>query len=164
MATLANTQWSAADTAWGSAAAVFSRARPVQIISDLFYIADTGEDFAGQDIEVILSREGLTVFAVDQEGNPKSDPRIVKVVQGLWPEIQAPEGTVIQVYVGWQEGPNRAVTWLGPRNFTIGTDTFLDFPVEGRFISVRFESLGQPNWILTGYDLEVNPAGGSGGI
>lgn len=155
-----DTNWEDTEETWGTAAAVFSKSRPLQLIGTDFYAADEGEDFQGSAIPVVLSREGLTVFGRDQEGNPKADPTVIKNVQGIWPEIEGVAGATVQVYVGMQNELNAPIQWQGPRDFVIGTDYFLDFIVSGRYIAVRFESLGQPLWLLTGYDLDIEMVGG----
>ena len=151
--------WEDVDETWGSATAVFGKARPIQIIDGDFYAVDEGDDFQGEPVVSVLSREGLTVFARDQEGNPKSDPGIIKSVQGIWPEIEGPPGTVVQVSIGFQDELNSPIQWQGPRDFVVGTDYFLDFVVTGRYIAVRFETLGQPPILITGYDLDIEVVG-----
>ena len=155
--------WNEDTGAWGDAAAIFSKSKPVQIIGNNFYVVDEGIDFAGApvstEISVVLSRDGLTVFGKDQQGNPKNDPTMIKNVQGIWPEINAVAGTSVDVYVGFQDQISDPITWIGPRAFIVGTDDYLDMIVTGRYISVRFESYGQPRWVLSAYDLEVEPAG-----
>lgn len=152
-------EWVDTQETWGSAAAIFGKTRPIQIIGDDFYAVDEGEDFQGSPVVATISREGLTIFARDQEGNPKSDPMIIKSVQAIWPEIEGNAGDVIQVSVGFQDELNSEVSWQGPRDFVIGTDFFLDFVVTGRYLAVRFESLGMAPWTLTGYDLEIEIVG-----
>ena len=145
---------------WGEASAVVSASYPVQIIGNAFYVVDSGVDFTGTPVPVVVSRDGLTIYGRDQAGNPKVDPGIIKNVQGIWPEISAVPGTVINVYVGSQEVTGAPVQWQGPRQFVVGTDFFLDFIVSGRYIAVRFESMGQPVWALSGYDLDIVSVGG----
>lgn len=151
--------WDEDTGAWSDASAIFSKAKPLQIIGNNFYVADEGPDFGGTAIPVVVSREGLTVYGRDQEGNYKNDPTVIKNVQGIWPEIEAVEGTTVQVYVGFQDTAISPIQWQGPRDFVVGTDFFLDFIVTGRYISVRFESLGQPVWVLSAYDLDIEPVG-----
>lgn len=151
--------WEDIDETWGSAAAIFGKTRPIQIIGEDFYAVDEGSDFQGNEVVSVLSREGLTIFARDQEGNPKADAGIIKSVQGIWPAIEGTEGGVIQVYVGFQDEINNPVTWQGPREYVIGTNFFLDFVVTGRYLAVRFEARGQALWTLTGYDLEIEVVG-----
>lgn len=152
--------WDEDTGAWSDASAIFSKAKPLQIIGNNFYVADEGPDFAGTPINVVLSRDGLTIYDRDQEGNAKNDPTVIKNIQGIWPEIMAPEGTIVKVYVGFQDSIGDGITWQGPRNFVVGTDFFLDFIVTGRYIAVRFESSGQPIWVLSAYDLDIENAGG----
>jgi hypothetical protein len=117
------------------------------------------EDENPQEITVRLARAGLTIFARDQEGNPKNDPAILKNVQGIWPEIESVPGTVVMVSVGFQETSVSPVQWHPPRPFIVGTDFWLDFIVTGRYISVSFESVGQPVWTLSAYDLDIEKTG-----
>lgn len=144
---------------WNDASAVFSKAKPVMIQGNDFYVADETDEMTPHTMKVVLSRTGLTIYARDQEGNPKNDTEAIKSVQGIWPEIEAPPGTIVEVWVGAQATPISPVEWQGPRNFVVGETIYLDFIVTGRYISVKFESQGQPVWVLSRYDLDVEKSG-----
>lgn len=158
--------WQDDTGAWSDATAIFSKAKPVLIDGNNFYVVDEGLDFKdGEGVNAVpvvvsLVRSGLTIYGRDQEGNPKNDPTVIKNIQGIWPEIDAAPGTVIQVYVGFQDTAVAPVLWQGPRDFVVGEDFYLDFIVTGRYIAVRFESSGQPVWVLSAYDLDIERAGG----
>lgn len=152
--------WDENTDIWGLASAVHAEAKPVQIIGNEFYQADSGPDFQGTPISVVLSRTALTIYGRDQQGRPRVDPGVIKNIQGIWPEFKAPEGTVIRVQVGFHDTPEGPVNWSPARDFTVGSSLFLDMYATGPYIAVRFESEGQLPWDLTGYALEIEPVGG----
>ena len=147
--------------AWNEASAVFARAKPVEILGNDFYVVDEIDTLLvpKREFAVALTRTGLTIYGRDQEGNPKNDTQAIKSVQGIWPEIEAPPGTTVMVSVGFHDTATSPVHWAEPRPFVVGTDFFLDFIVTGRYISVRFESQGQPVWVLSSYDLDIERSG-----
>lgn len=147
---------------WNDASAIFAKAKPVEIIGNNFHVVDEIDETLTENIpamQVILARTGLTIYGRDQEGNPKNDSSILKSVQGIWPEIEAPPGTVIMVSVGFQDVATAPVQWSDPREFIVGQDFWLDFIVTGRYISVKFESNAQPVWVLSRYDLNIEISG-----
>jgi len=152
-------KWKNDTGVWNDATAIFSKAKPVMIQGNDFYVADETDEELDHVMEVVVARSGLTIYARDQEGNPKSDTETIKSVQGIWPEIEAPPGTIVKVSVGSQVTATSPVQWTGPRDFVVGETIYLDFIVTGRYISVRFESLGQPVWVLSSYDLDIERSG-----
>ena len=152
-------KWQQDTGIWNDASAIFSKAKPVMIEGNNFYVADETDENLTHDMAVVISRSGLTIYARDQEGNPKNDTEAIKSVQGIWPEIEAPPGTVVKVWVGFQITATTPVQWTGPRDFVVGETIYLDFIVTGRYISVRFESVGQPVWVLSSYDLDIEKSG-----
>ena len=152
--------WDSYTTAWGQANAVYSENKPVQIIGSQFYMVDDGANYQGDPVAVALSHEGLAIYGRDQRGNPKVDASVVKNLQGIWPELRGVPGTIVQVSVGFQDATNQPITWSDKRDFVLGTDFFLDFIVTGKYLAVRFESLGQLPWELSGYDLDIEVVGG----
>lgn len=156
-------KWQQDTGVWNEASAVFSKARPVMITGNNFYVADElGVDALEHSMAVVIGRSGLTIYSRDQEGNPKNDTEVIKSVQGIWPEIEAPPGTRIQIWIGSQPTATAPVTWTGPRDFVVGETIYLDFIVTGRYLSVRFESVGQPVWVLSSYDLDIEKSGEMG--
>lgn len=154
------TIWDTDNRPWGAADFAYSEAKPIMIIGSEFFQAEEGASAGGNPVRVSLVRTGLTIFGRDQHGKPKVDPGMIKFVSGLWPSIKGLPGTVVKLYVGAQETPDSPILWEGPYDFVVGTSYFQDFTVSGRYIAVRFESIGQEVWELSGYDLDIDPIGG----
>lgn len=78
--------------------------------------------------------------------------------------LEAPPGTAFYVTIDATDD-NRALSNSASVNaqtftFTAGTDTKIDCLVEGRFISIGFETAeAVSNWKLHGYSLELNVVG-----
>ncbi len=79
--------------------------------------------------------------------------------QMVWPQMEGPDGGIIQVSLGAAETPDGAITWEGPYNFVIGTDTFVDFSVSGKYLAIRFESTGVTTWTLQSYSIDYDVIG-----
>lgn len=155
-----NRIWDQNISAWGDADFIYSEAKPIMLVGNEFYQADNGTMFGEENVQVVLSRTGLTIFGRARDGMWKVDPTTIKEVTGIYPVMRAESGTTVQISIGSQAAPDDPVSWEGPYDFVIGTDFYLDFIVSGRYIGVRFESLGQKPWELLGYDLELKVVGG----
>lgn len=154
-----NEVWDNDDSEWGQADSVYSEAKPVMLVGNEFYQADSGVKFGDTDIEVSLTRTGLTIIGRDRFGQWIADSAMEKTIAWLYPVIKAEKGTVISLWVGTQEETDQAITWMGPIPFRCGIDSYQDFGITGRYIAVRFTSSGQLPWELSGYKLDIDNAG-----
>jgi len=130
------------------------------IIGNAFFQAEAGVNFGDVAVNVSLVRTGLTIYGRDRFGQWKIDPGLVKEITGLFPMIRGLPGTVIKVSVGFQDDPNDPVTWEGPYDYVLGQNFFQDFTIAGKYLAVRFESVGQESWELVSYDLDIELVGG----
>lgn len=71
----------------------------------------------------------------------------------VWPQIIGPTGEIIKISLGGHETPDGAIDYEGPYDFIIGQDTFVDFAVAGKYLAIRFESIGVPVWTLQSFDI-----------
>lgn len=155
-----NLTWEDGNFPWGGASLKEIKALPVFALGSSFYQVDSANLFANDTpVKVVLERLGLTVYGRDRQGNWKEDPDVMKLVKAVYPLFRGEPGTVVNIYVGAQESMEGAVTWDGPHIFVIGQDTFVTPLVSGRFIGIRFESLGQRPWTLLSYDLDITKVG-----
>ena len=92
----------------------------------------------------------------DRQGNPKADFSQRLLAKRIW--IKA-TGDPFDVKLGSQEIEGGTLTYAAAQTFTPGTDRYLDFTVNGRLLAVRFESAGDVDWELGGYDLELEVLG-----
>ena len=103
----------------------------------------------------LLEHLDLALVGVDREGRIRVDPMKNKLVTELWPSIEAPSGTTFQIRVGSRRTREQAVEWQGPQTFDPNVDQFLNWTVDGQFISVRFESSSETDWKFYGYSMEI---------
>lgn len=121
------------------------------------YKADTGEDFAGTDIEFYAVRTGLAIVGKDRQGNLKIDLNSTKFVRRIYPKIEAP--CDVNISVGGQDREDGAVDWQGPFAFCPRTDTFIDVLVNARFIALRIELDGAVSCKVRGFLLDMDVIG-----
>jgi hypothetical protein len=156
------TIWETDNLPWGAADFVYADDKPVMIIGNEFYQADRDLRFGETALRVVLMRSGLTIMGRDRFGNWKADPTTTKELTGLWPIIRGVPGTRINIYAGAQDSTDDPIRWEGPFPFIIGTTTFCDFTVSGRYLAVRFESQDVEPWELLSYDLDLEVIGERG--
>lgn len=156
-----NPTWEDAGYPWGGSTLKSLKPLPVFSKGFDFIQAELSETFIdGTPITVVLERLGLTLYGRDRQGNWKEDAELVKHIKGLWPIFRGRKGTQIKIYVGAQDDPEDPVTWDGPFIYTIGQDeSMIDPVVSGKYIAVRFESSGQPPWVLASYKLDITKVG-----
>jgi hypothetical protein len=151
--------WEDDDAIWGQPAVIHARDYPVFPQGNIFYQADFGTNFDKEPVRVLLERTGLALLGRDRQGNWKINQGVIKFVSGVWPFMKGTPGAEVLVYVGSQNHPEEAITWEGPYTAIIGETEFIDFTVSGRYIAIRFESIGQPPWELISYDLDLTTVG-----
>lgn len=117
------------------------------------------DTFQGSPITARVERLGLALTGMDRYGNPKIDLRTNKLVKGVWPYVDAPDGTTVQVWVGTQRHIGDTIRWHGPYDYVCGTSRWLRMRAMGRLISFRFATTTSVQWRLTGYDVDVETVG-----
>lgn len=119
------------------------------------YMADAGNQFDATSFFSRAERVGLTIAGIDRYGKSYENLDVLKQLNKIWPRIEAPAGSVIQIYAASQMERNDPIVWQGPFNFTVGTDAFVCPLLTGRLLGVKFQATGNFNWKLYGYDLEI---------
>ena len=66
----------------------------------------------------------------------------VKLFRGIWPRIDAPQGTVINISIGATMTPDSLPVFGSPVAFTVGEDVKTDAFAQGRYLALRIESNG----------------------
>jgi len=69
------------------------------------------------------------------------------------------EGQSFNVYIGYQDTKNASVTWDGPHSFDPSSDRRVNCRVTGRYHSVKFESITDVAWSISGYGIEYESSG-----
>ena len=101
--------------------------------------------FGGTAYEARLERTGMAF----------GDPSSVKVVKGIYPRIDAPVGTQIQLQVGGAMDAERGPSWSPPVTYTVGTSYRADTFASGRFLSLRVFGSGSGSWRIKSIDLDI---------
>jgi len=151
--------WESDDAIWGQPPLIHAKNWPVFVKGTSFYQAEITGKFDKTPVRVIVERTGLTILGRDRQGNWKVDAGIIKFVSGVWPLFRGVPGTKVLIYVGGQMSTEDPIDWEGPYECIIGQTNFIDFTVSGRYIALRFESLGEAPWELPSYDLDVSVVG-----
>lgn len=137
--------WEDDDASWGGIELTSKDFAPVFLDGTDFYVL-------GFDPEAALTSFLERKSVVHEDGRP---------LLGLmvWPQVLGPDGFAIQIWLGGAETPDGAITWEGPYDFTIGTDTFVDFAIAGKYLAIRFASTGVPAWTLQSYSIDYEITG-----
>lgn len=83
------------------------------------------------------------------------DPYSNKLIRSVYPRIEAPAGTVVNVSVGGAMYATETPTYSDPVTFTVGSDIKIDAFATGRFLAVKFESTADAVWRIRSYDVDV---------
>jgi len=82
-------------------------------------------------------------------------PERNKLVKRIYPRLSTPTpSTTINVRVGASDLPQGPYTYTPAKLFTSGTDRWLDFTNQGRYLSIEFSSNSSEVWTLTGFNVE----------
>lgn len=142
------------------AATVLLDQRPVMVVGDNLYRADSGDDFAGLPVVVILEKVGISVEGQARDGTLRINPSSTKILREIWPVIRGTTGAIIEIYAGSQSNSAEdPVIWQGPFNYVLGTDVSVQPLIEGVYLALRFRSENQPPWSLLAVKLDVDPTG-----
>ena len=109
---------------------------------------DVGIKDLGLPIPSKLERIGLGL----------DDPMAMKLCRGVWPRIDAPTGTVVNISIGAAMTPDSLPIWSTTVPFTVGDDAKADSFAQGRYLALRIESEGF--YRVRSVNLDVVPTGG----
>jgi hypothetical protein len=118
------------------------------IVGARVYELDRTAAFAGVVPAVFVERQSM----------PLLDRRNVKLVKAVYPTITSAGNPTVGISVGGQMAINDDIVWSDVQNFVVGVDDKVDVMVKGRYISIRFESEEEANWVLNSFDLEIELA------
>lgn len=137
---MADLGWEDDDALWGGVELTSKDFAPVYVNSTDFFAL-------GYDPTVLLNAFLERKAVVHANGLPI-------LGQMIWPQILGPDGQTIQISMGASQTPDGAIDWEGPYDFVIGTDTFVDFSVAGKYLAVRFASTAITAWTLQAYSID----------
>lgn len=120
--------------------------------ADKLYKGDSTDQFDGTSMTTRLERQDIPLGVPDQ-GTQDDIVRIKRI----YPRIDG--NAAVNIYVGSQMAPGDAVDYQSPVSFTPGTDRKVDVRRTGNHAAIRFESTGNQQWSLSGYDIEYEIVG-----
>jgi len=97
--------------------------------------------------------------SIGKDSMSLSDIGARKLVTAVWPAVDAPQPLVLTVRVGVQDRFSDPVRWLPDQDFDPAIDEKVDILASGRYISVHFSSRSNTRWRLSGFGVQVAPAG-----
>ena len=110
------------------------------------------------DMTSFIERTGIAVTAQQQ-----NDQSTVKRIKAIWPKMEVTgSGNAVNVYVGTQNSTEEAVTWSSAVSFNPDTQSKVSVRKSGKLYGVKFESTGDFDWRLDGYEVELDDAGRRG--
>ena len=117
-------------------------------------------------LQLIQVDEGLTHHdgsdiegRIGKDSMPFDDLHSRKICTALWPYVIADQAVELTVRVGFQDRYSDPIRWLPEQTFNPATDERVPLIGTGRYISVHFSSRSATRWRLSGFALQVGPAG-----
>jgi hypothetical protein len=142
--------WSSDTTSWDSAN--LSQAETRLLLSEStpnISIVDTATSNNTAAITAVLERTGIAF----------DDPGMVKVMTRIRPRFDGPAGQVINIEFGGQMDIEKSIVWSTPIPYTIGSSFEANGFATGRFLGVRFTSIGGQPWRIRSYDVDYENQG-----
>lgn len=94
---------------------------------------------------------------LERVGMSFDEPSGVKLFRGVWPRIDAPSGTVVNISIGASMNPDSLPIFTNPVPFTVGQDVKVDAFAQGRYLAMRIESDGV--YRVRSVNLDIVPTG-----
>lgn len=130
-------------------------------------------EYAANESRLILARVGnISAFDVgttdfgstvasrlERTGMSLGDAYSNKLIRAVYPRIDAPTGTVVNITIGGAMDARSPVTWGTPVPFTVGSQIKADAFASGRFLALRIEGTGFEQWRIRSLDLDVQQMG-----
>jgi len=92
----------------------------------------------------------------------QEDRTSVKRIKAIWPRMEVSGANTVNVYVGTQMSTEEGVTWTSAYTFNPDSQSKVSCRASGKLYGVKFESTGDFDWRLDGYDIELDDAGRRG--
>lgn len=146
------TQWDTDGTRWSESGS--SPAQQKMLFADF-------TNTSLQNIDFIDSFDGVDPLAeLERTGLDLGLPDRYKLVTRIWPRIEGPNGSIVQVRVGGQEGPELPIVWDDYQDYVIGETSELSVVAAGRLIAIGMRSTTSATWRSPSFDIEVQEQGG----
>lgn len=148
--------WDSDTESWDSDTSVWNESQIGSVTQDLVMCSgsnlhqiDIGATFNGVDYESYVERLSIPL------GDNYTE---VKMLRSMWPYIEGPPGTVLNIRVGSQMHLDDPISWADDGVYTLGTDDRFNSFIKGRLISFKISSQTGAKWVLHGIGLEVKSA------
>jgi len=160
------TTWAAAIPTWSSALGTWtetwSQSENVLVMASptdtKLYRNASGNREDDTDMTSFIERTGMTMNAQQQ-----NDQSVVKRIKAVWPKMEVTgSGNTVNVYVGTQNSTEEAVSWSSAIAFNPDTQSKVSVRKSGKLYGIKFESTGDFDWRLDGYEFELDDAGRRG--
>ena len=160
------TTWAAATgitwaSALGSWSQTWSTVENVLVMAGLtdtkLYRNASGNKENTTNMTSYIERTGMSMGS---QGN--EDRTSVKRIKAIWPRMEVSGANTVNVYVGTQMSTEEGVTWTSAYAFNPDSQSKVSCRATGKLYGVKFESTGDFDWRLDGYDIELDDAGRRG--
>lgn len=155
--------WATDTDAWGDRSYDPAQRKMLMAIpgSTKLYTPDNTQQFDGTNMTSYVEKLAIG-FPLKKDDPP--DYTTEKMVRGIWPRIRGTAGGIVNVYLGTMERIDGAVTWQTAFSFTIGSTEYVDPDLTNasKLHALKFESTGDVQWKLDGYDVDVVAVGSHG--
>jgi hypothetical protein len=160
------TTWAAAIPTWSSALGTWtetwSQSENIIVMASptdtKLYRNASGNREDDTDMISFIERTGMSMNAQQQ-----NDQSTVKRIKAVWPKMEVTgSGNTVNVYVGTQNSTEEAVTWSSAIAFNPDTQSKVSVRKSGKLYGIKFESTGDFDWRLDGYEFELDDAGRRG--
>jgi len=133
--------WDTWTVPWGSISFNPQNQSPL-IAANKMYRGDVTDQFDGSNFTSRIERIGL----------PMSEQGEMVRIKRIFPRMDG--SAAVNISVGVQLNPGAGVDYSSAVSFTPGTDNKIDVRKTGTHMAIKFESTGNQEWSLSGYDVE----------
>ena len=159
------TTWAAAIPTWSSALGTWtetwSQSENVLVMASpadtKLYRNASGNREDTTDMTSFIERTGITMNSQQQ-----NDQSTVKRIKAVWPKMEVTGNNTVNVYVGTQNSTEEVVSWSSAIAFNPDTQSKVSVRKSGKLYGIKFESTGDFDWRLDGYEFELDDAGRRG--
>ena len=150
--------WASALGAWSQ---TWSTVENVLVMAGLtdtkLYRNASGNKEDTTNMTSFIERTGMSMGTQGQQ-----DSTSVKRIKAIWPRMEVSGSNTVNVYVGTQMSTEEGVSWSSPVAFNPDSQSKVSVRATGKLYGVKFESTGNFDWRLDGYDIELDDAGRRG--
>lgn len=141
--------WDSDPSAWAENEYAANEARLLFSRDTAITAFDVGTTDLGVQITSELERTAITL----------DDPYSNKLIRAIYPRIDAPVGTILQVQIGGSMFANDPPTYSTAVSFEVGRQIKIDSFAIGRFLAVKISTDDYAPWRLRSIDMDVVPSG-----